>query len=240
MTGKQNLFENYLTRHLSHVGGAALSKQRKSMLSFNYEKLFRNDPKVRILEIGPGYGELIELLVKDYGCEQVQAIDMSQEVVDFCNEIVPGSTTYVEDTHGFLSGHVNQFDYIFLLHVLEHVPKEEIIPLLRAILEALTPQGKLIVEVPNMANPFIGLNIRYADFTHEAGFNELSLPYVLAMAGFSEVRIFEMKVPLDSLKRALQIAAQIPLKLIVRLTYKAFGSPGGSILSRELYAIAVK
>jgi 2-polyprenyl-3-methyl-5-hydroxy-6-metoxy-1,4-benzoquinol methylase len=193
-----------------------------------------------ILEIGPGYGELIELLVRDLKYNHVQAIDLSQEVVDYCNTIVPGSTTPVEDTASFLATHIGEFDCIFLLHVLEHIPKPDIIPLLRSLQAALTPGGNVIVEVPNMANPFTGLFMRYADFTHEVGFTQLSLEYVLRKANFSYVAIGEIKLPLDCFTRLLQFAVQIPIKYLVSLIYKAYRIPGRSIFSSSLYAMAVK
>src|SRR3989442_1841253 len=123
MTSRQALFGNYLTSYLSKVGGQTDSRdRRKVVLSHNYKKLLPVSLDARILEIGPGYGEWIELLVRDLKYEHVSAIDVSQEVVDYCNSIVPGSTKWVDDTSTFLAAHVGVFDCISLMHVLEHIP----------------------------------------------------------------------------------------------------------------------
>ena len=241
MNDKQELFGNYLSNHLSHVADPGRSRnRRKVIMAHNYQRLLPHDRSAHILEIGPGYGELLELLVKDFGYEQVRAIDLSSEVVDFCNTIVPGSTSWVEDTSVFLADHIGCYDCIFMLHVLEHIPKSEIIPLLKIIREALAPHGKLIIEVPNMANPVTGPYTFYADFTHEVGFHALSLSYVLHMANFSWVETSEVKLPLDRFTRILQLAVQIPMKLILRLIYEAYRIPGATILSASLYSLAIK
>lgn len=241
MNSRQPLFENYLTRYLSQVGGQGDSRtRRKVVLSYNYKRLLPDSLDARILEIGPGYGELLELLVRDLGYGNVQAIDLSQEVVNYCNAVVPGSTTWVEDTASFLTTHLRGFDCICFMHVLEHIPKPDIIPLLCSLQGALAPGGKLIVEVPNMANPFTGLFMRYSDFTHEVGFTQLSLEYVLKKACFSCVAVCEVRLPLDRFTRLLQFAVQIPIKYLVSLIYKAYRIPVGLILSSSLYAVAVK
>src|SRR5260370_41045301 len=100
--------------------------------------------------------------------------------------------------------------------------------------------GRLIGEVPNMANPFTGLFMRYADFTHEVGFNQLSLEYVLRQATFSRVSFHEIKLPVNRLLRLLQLAVQIPVNYFIRFIYKAYRIPGSSILSSSLFAVAVK
>ena len=50
---------------------------------------------------------------------------------------------------GDLQEHVEEFDLILMLHVLEHVTKDETIAFLQAVRGALKPHGKLVVEVPN-------------------------------------------------------------------------------------------
>src|SRR5712664_418536 len=223
MKSRQALFGNYLTSHLSKVGGQSDGRdRRKAVLSHNYKKVLPVSLDARILEIGPGYGEWIELLVRDLKYRHVSAIDLSQQVVDYCNAVVPGSTTWVEDTPSFLATHEGEFDCISVMHVLEHIPKPDIIPILCSLRAALAPGGALIIEVPNMGNPFTGLFMRYADFTHEVGFTQPSLEYVLHKAGFARVAIHETRLPLDRFARLLQFAVQVPLKFLVRVINRAY------------------
>lgn len=241
MSDRNTLFDSYLTRHLSHVTDPhQYRKRKKDHLWLNYGHLIPRQRDARILEIGPGYGDLLELLAVDRGYTGVQATDLSQEVADFCNTIAPGSTIVVEDTVAFLEAHAEQFDAIFMFHVLEHIPKPEIPVMLQAIHRALKPGGMLALEVPNMANPFIGLNFRYADFTHEVGFTEMSMTYVLEHADFRQIAIFEPKILNDRYERILQSAARKAVNLTLTFIYRAYASRRPRVVAPVLCASAVK
>jgi hypothetical protein len=54
-----------------------------------------------------------------------------------------------------------------------------------------------------MGDPFNGVYARYGDFTHEVGFTEESLRYVLLQAGFGEIEFLE---PLGATGRAARFA----------------------------------
>ena len=80
------------------------------------------------------------------------------------------------------------YDVITMLDVLEHVPVERQIPCLRAVLAALRPEGRIILQVPN-ANAIGASRWRYIDFTHFSSFTEHSVSFVLANAGFSRITV---------------------------------------------------
>lgn len=240
MNYEHNQFNDYLTKHLSTIRNSSARKHRKQWFFHNYKHLLPTDHSVRILEIGPGYGELLELLIQDCHYTNVRAIDMSHEVVSLCNQIAPNSTIGVADTTNFLEQNIEKYDLIFMLQVLEHVHKSNIIPLLEAIYQALSPGGKLIIEVPNMANPITGTYIRYADFTHEVGFTDVSMRYVLQCAGFSQISLFELKVPTVSLGRIFQAGAQKLLNIVFDLIARIYLPSRHQILSPTIYATAIK
>lgn len=237
-------FDDYLTRHYSHVINQASSQKfrarRKAYFLYNYRCLLPANREARILEIGPGYGELLELLAKDLAYTNFAAVDLSQEVVDFCNGIVPGIAFAILNTEQFLEDHGNCFDCVFMIHVLEHIPKARVIPLLQAIRRSLAPQGKLIIEVPNMANPFISVNMRYADFTHESGFTEMSLRQVLGSAGYSKIETFSPKLPWDHPGRIPQVLIRFLLDGITALIYRAYSFRRPKVLSATLSATATR
>ncbi|HEX6288544.1 MAG TPA: class I SAM-dependent methyltransferase [Herpetosiphonaceae bacterium] len=241
MSDRNTLFDGYLTKHLSHVTDPhQFRKRKKEYLLLNYSHLIPQNRAARILEIGPGYGELLELLAVDRGYTCVQGIDLSQEVADFCNAFLPNGTLVVEDTVAFLDAHAGQFDCIFMFHVLEHIPKPEIPIMLQALHRALSPGGVLVLEVPNMANPFIGLNFRYADFTHEVGFTELSMTYVLKSAHFQDIAIFEPKLLNDRYGRLLQSVARKAVDLMLTFIYRAYATRRPHIVAPVLSASAVR
>jgi len=77
--------------------------------------------------------------------------------------------------------------------LLEHRPKDELLPMLDAAGASLRPGGRLIVEVPNM-DWILASHERYMDLTHEVGFTRNSLNAVLSVV-FSEVAIQGSRLP---------------------------------------------
>jgi trans-aconitate methyltransferase len=230
-------YDNYLTNHLSQVSN---KNSRIQWLIYNYKSYLPTNLSAKILEIGPGFGELIDYLINKLGYKNTKAIDLSQEVVDVCNTIAPNSTSKVSDTGDFLDEYNNYFGMIFMLEVLEHIPKSETINILSQIYNALEPGGMLIVEVPNMANPITGINFRYADFTHEVGFTDLSLTHVLQRAGFTKISIHPVNVPIVSLPRFFQFIFQGAINQILNLI-KVVYMPGlRQISAHTIFAVAVR
>jgi 2-polyprenyl-3-methyl-5-hydroxy-6-metoxy-1,4-benzoquinol methylase len=240
MTKQNELFDNYLTKHFSHVIDARFRDRKKAFIQHNYIRHLPSRLDAQILEIGPGVGEVLELLTKDLGYTNFAAIDISKEVVDYCNQLLPNSTQLVENSIEFLRNHKNKFDCIIMFHVLEHVPKSEIRSFLNAIYEALKENGVLLIEVPNMGNPITGLNIRYADFTHETGFTELSMQFLMQQAGFASIAIFAGKLTKDLWSRPFQSALQQLVKFAVYIVYRAWAIHPPKIISPVLCVCAVK
>ncbi|PKG31115.1 methyltransferase domain-containing protein, partial [Methanoregula sp.] len=98
------------------------------------------------------------------------------------------------------------YHLIALNDFLEHVPKNDIVSLLRTLGEGLAPGGVLAVNSPQAAG-FTSLYNRYIDFTHRMVFTELSLNYVLRAAGFSEVRFVRERWSLKFTPRHLAYRA---------------------------------
>lgn len=148
----------------------------------NYQALLPADRATPLLDVGPGLGEWLDCLAA-WGYTDVCAIDLSPQVVEHCTarghrvDLAP-------DAAAWLHAHAGRFGVITLLDVLEHVPRESTIPMLRAVREALAPGGQLIVQVPNAQNPDAAL-YRYGDFTHTAGFTEYSLAELFRATGYS-------------------------------------------------------
>jgi SAM-dependent methyltransferase len=242
MTASATGFESYVSDHLSRRRDPyAFRRQIKERLLHRYGKFLPASKDARILEVGPGFGEFLELLTVDLGYRNVRAVDVSPEVKQFCNGLIPDSTRTVHDTAHYLRECGEEFDCITMLHVVEHLAKADVIPTLRSALDVLALDGALLLEVPNMQNPLTGLAMRYGDFTHEVGFTDTSLEFVLRSAGFPEVLVFEAGLPGNHWARPLQRFGQIALKLVVSAIHAMYGlgRPSTSgILSPELCAVA--
>jgi SAM-dependent methyltransferase len=238
MAGERG-FEDYLSRHLAHLGDPERYRaRRKRQLIATYRRFLPESRDAELLEIGPGYGQWLEALRVDLGFTRAVAVDISAEVVGFCDRILPGSTTQVTDTVGFLSERPERYDRVFAFHVLEHVPRGELLPLLRAMWTALKPGGRCVVEVPNMANPFVGAYLRYADLTHETGFAETSLRQALEAGGFDDVRCFEERLHLALPQDLLAVAFRGSMQWLMRMFYRGYQMPVPAVLTPALCATA--
>jgi 2-polyprenyl-3-methyl-5-hydroxy-6-metoxy-1,4-benzoquinol methylase len=240
MPPETGAFEDYLTRHYAHLGDHARHRaRRKRQLLHTWRAVLPADRAAPMLEIGPGYGQLLELL-REQGYANAVAVDVSREVVDFCNAAIPGSTALEPDTIAWLGDRPARFERIFAMHVLEHLTKEDGTALVRAIAGALRPGGRFVVEVPNMANLLTAGWLRDADFTHACGYAETSLRQLLEGAGLVDVACFEERVPVDGPKRLLAAAFRTGARLAQRLVYKAYELPVPQVLSPALCATAAR
>jgi 2-polyprenyl-3-methyl-5-hydroxy-6-metoxy-1,4-benzoquinol methylase len=221
-TNADYLFKNYLSDHLGHVSNQDAFRRRKKYIVTNYSRTFPEAKSARILDIGPGFGELLQILRIDEKFDNAIGIDISEEVVRTCNDLIPNSAVAVQNTGDFLAANRRSFDRIYMFHVLEHIPKGEIVDLLSAVRHALKPDGRFILEVPNMGNPFTGVTMRYADFTHEVGFTDTSLAQVLRLAGFSSVHVFGAKTPHYSVVRFIQAVVQKSVEAAALMLHRLY------------------
>ncbi len=228
----------YCSSHLAYLRGRLSRDHKRQWIVHNYGNVLRSRENARVLEIGPGFGELLEILVRDFGMQSVRAIDISEEVVRLCNRIVPGSTAKIDDPMEHLENHKGAYDIIFMLQVLEHIPKDRVPGLLRALRGALASGGMAVIEVPNMANPLIGSHMLYSDWTHNCGFTQVSLHHVLAEAGFSRISISGLKVPPSSLGRMIQGGLVKLLDGMMSVAFRVYWPSRKVLLSPVIRAIA--
>jgi 2-polyprenyl-3-methyl-5-hydroxy-6-metoxy-1,4-benzoquinol methylase len=231
-------FDQYLTGQLQPLARDGCVQRNAQFAWIRHGRHFPTFTDAAILEIGPGYGAMLELLCNEHKYADVHGVDISPEVVGACNRIVPNSTELTDDTTAFLCRRPKSYDLILMLHILEHVPRQGVMPLLTAVKGALKPGGKLVVEVPNIAHPLTGLYHRYHDFTHTVGFTDQSLGFVLRTAGFETVVVYPCKIPRTSALRALQRASQDTVELAAKLLLRFYMPQQSVILSSVLGACA--
>ncbi len=188
----------------------------------------------RLLDIGPGQGELLTLC-RDGGVE-AEGVDVSQELVAACR--ARGlSVRPIDDLMAALGAEKNEWSVVTMIDVLEHFSAEEALQLLDLVRShALSPGGRLIVQVPNMASPFAASNL-YHDVTHTRGYTDHSMVQLLRNAGFREVRVFPQNYPphgLQLLRQALRAVFYLCLRVVLIID-----QPNRSaILTPNLIAVA--
>ncbi|MCS6851638.1 MAG: methyltransferase domain-containing protein [Gemmataceae bacterium] len=144
-----------------------------------YLPWFRDRGKV--LDIGCGRGEFVELLASE-GIP-VQGIDSNAEMVAFCREL--GLAVVQAEGEAYLTGVEEQsLGGIFLGQVVEHLPPAGIARLLERCWRALRKGGVLVVETVNPCCPEANGNF-YLDPTHVRPVHPELLRFLMESQGFA-------------------------------------------------------
>jgi len=227
-----DIYENYINIGLGS-GTQTVAKIRQ--FEKNYHRFFPCNKDADILDIGPGKGEMLSCLA-GLGYTNLQAVDISASVVQFVKEL--GFQSYLaNDLPSFLKG--QKYNLITMCDVVEHIPKNQVIDIMTAVRNALTEDGILIVQVPNMqsitANIFL-----FDDFTHEAGYTERSLEQLLNLSGFSSIECYGFDFLGNDFKSKIQSVLQKCLWCFVRSARKINGTMPHRLLHPVFYAVVRK
>lgn len=117
-------------------------------------------PPLRILDVGTAEGYLGAILNQQghsvHGVERDPV--MSEKARSYYDSF------YVSDLERFSFPYQQEFDYILLADVLEHV--REPAAVLERSLSCLKPKGEVIVSVPNVAHIFVRLSLLFGRFDY--------------------------------------------------------------------------
>lgn len=194
-----------------------------------------------ILDFGCGFGQLLVALKND-GFTHLEGADVDPQAIRHVSSTGIIVHDVREDQH-FYENQANSYDFIVLSHVLEHLPKVEIISRLHQIRSLLKPDGQLLAMVPN-AQSNTGCYWAYEDFTHTTLFTAGSVYYVLRAAGFSHVDFIDIDctagmTPFRKLfKKTLLGLYRYNISFWNKVTGSAFHSPSPRIFSYEIKTVA--
>ena len=206
---------------------------------------FPKDKNCKILDIGFGPGHFLKAL-KDLSYTNSEGIDIDKPAVE--NAKKNGlNVKLIKDLKSYLAeDNSGKYDFIIMTHLIEHLPKDETIPILKLIYEnKLNNGGKLFIATPN-AQSLIGAYWAYEDWTHSTIFTSGSLYYVLYMAGFRNIRFVDVQgfsyskklyIPLRFIAFKLY---ELFLKIRNKLFINFYHSNSEIILTWEIKTIATK
>lgn len=109
-----------------------------------------------------------------------------------------------------LSASIQQFDYIVLFDILEHLYPDEILDLFERLRGLLSAQGKVLCRFPNGLSPFFA-QTQWADLTHVTVLTPERLRQVGMATGFELVKY-------DNAYRSLKVGKRSPF--IRKILYK--------------------
>lgn len=158
----------------------------------------------KILDYGCGFGQTLRELIRD-GYEDAEGYDIEPTALNFCRQeglsVIDGNVDKIK----------RKYNLVIMQHVLEHMPKEHVIDVLRDIKNHLVDGGGVIITVPN-AQSSTGSYWAYEDFTHHTLFTAGSLYYVLYKAGFTDINLLD-KDCLDGVSGYKKYARLVLLKI---------------------------
>ena len=101
---------------------------------------YSGQEKLRVLEVGSGYGAFVHYTSKSH---TVIGTEASREIAEASN----GMILSARDCGFYQRLPDGSFDLIYMEHVLEHIPNP--VELLNSLVRLLSPQGVLVICVPN-------------------------------------------------------------------------------------------
>lgn len=154
--------------------------------AYIYERLVRPwlsaDPTRPIGELACGHGSFLAWL-KTSGYRDLRAVDSSPEQIHLARQV--GAAVDEADVNGWLARQPREhFATLVGIDLVEHLPKDAFMELLRAAHTALAPGGSLILRLPNGDSPFVGMNL-FNDITHVWTYTPNCLDSLARMHGFS-------------------------------------------------------
>src|SRR5437867_2372259 len=129
-----------------------------------YYDCLPDDRDAPVLDVGCGTGQFLRFL-ETKGYRQAEGLDLSPQQAAEARKHVT-CPVHVGEPAEFLAERPGYYAAISLNDVLEHVPKDQTIPLLATLRSGLRPDGVLVVNVPGVVG-FTSAYVRYNDFTHQ-------------------------------------------------------------------------
>jgi hypothetical protein len=152
-----------------------------------------------VIDIGAGRGEFLELLrergVDAFGLELED--DLVERAAERGLDVRPGDgiTALRETEPGTLGG-------IVLIHVIEHLGKNELLELVSLARTRLAIGGKLVLETPNPQSLYVYARAFYLDPTQPV--HPIYLEFILRKAGFDHVE-YDWTAPPSADEQMVQV-----------------------------------
>ncbi len=237
---RQRLYDSYVTGMAAFVRELSPDGVRRGfpIVAKTIGPFLPADKGADILDLGCGYGALVAYM-QSAGYRKARGIDRSPEMVGVAHKLGIEGIEQGE-LSSFLQGSRSRWALITATDVIEHLRKDEVLPVLDMVFAALAPGGKFLMQVPNGMSKY-GRWERYNDFTHEFGFDARSARQCLMAAGFSCVRVCPVGPVVHGAASALRWLAWKLWEPWLKLSLAVeAGWEGGHVFTPNLIAVGYK
>lgn len=174
-----------------------------------------------ILDLGCGQGSMLRVL-RSQG-KKVQGVDADPSLVrDLSNDgftIQLGSIPDDLDSLDF-----DNFDGVFLGHIVEHLTPENVERLFDWIFEKIADDGKILIQTPDISNPQVSMDNFWLDASHLRPYPVKLLKAMLSKSGF---------IPVDGACRKISEVAPLDIIALARRVPRAKGKLTINTVSSE-------
>jgi 2-polyprenyl-3-methyl-5-hydroxy-6-metoxy-1,4-benzoquinol methylase len=194
------------------------------------------DRNGRILDIGCGSGQFLYYM-KQKGYTQLKGIDLDRKQIEIARALgLDAEETPVGD---YMQRSPGGYEMIVMLDIIEHFTREELFPLMEAVVRGLRPGGRLIASVPNAESPD-GLRCLYTDITHEMAYTSMSFEEMLFCHDLKLVSLRDpWPAPLGITRRLYRLMVQ-GARTIESIRLRCLGFPPPRIWSNVMWGLAIK
>lgn len=160
----------------------------------------------RVLEIGCRHGKTLALM-RERRPLQAFGVEPDEDEAEQAREA--GVDCFTGSLEDFEPGE-QSFDHVQCFHVLEHV--HEPLAALLKLRSLLRPDGSLLIEVPNVYQPYGLLEENFFQNVHLVSYSPNTLPALLRRAGFEVTRVIDDgSLFVVARPRALPVETSLPL-----------------------------
>lgn len=239
---RQRIYERYVSEKIRPGGSNYTEDDYRRWADAAKVRLrgwLPSDRTTPVLDMGCGPGFFLWMLDR-LGYTDLTGVDLSPEQVALARQWCPRAAIIQGDVRDVLAQNPGRFGLIAGFDIIEHFTKDEILPLLTLIVQALRPGGRLILQTPNAESPWMG-TVAYGDFTHEWFFTPRALMDLLYGVGLIGFEARACGPYIHGAKSFLRVLVWHFLSLMLALWNIAeAGTRASGIYTRVFIATAIK
>jgi 2-polyprenyl-3-methyl-5-hydroxy-6-metoxy-1,4-benzoquinol methylase len=205
--------------------------QRTDQVATEYSRFLPGNKDAAILDIGFGDGWFMAACLK-LGYANISGAEFAPENKPYLQDWNVHLHKIDGDIGDFLAKHPEEYDFIHMSHVIEHIPKYSLLWIVDALYLALKKEGTLFLRTPNMEGPCANSSY-YVTLAHEYGFSGSNLASLLSVCGFDDIRL-HAPTPTKGMLQFFGTLMRWPFLQESRIKNRLFGVNYGGHFGPEL------